>query len=80
VLLGRGTYSPGLTADLNSPYTHLRQIPLSRSLTTSPDPAVELTTEAPVTLIAGSSRRTGSVSRSAVAPTWPANSCPRSTS
>ncbi|KUJ68521.1 deaminase [Streptomyces albus subsp. albus] len=51
VLMGRGTYAPGLTAGLTSPYPHLRQIVLSRSLTTSPDPAVEVTAEDPVELV-----------------------------
>ncbi|MEV6331333.1 dihydrofolate reductase family protein [Streptomyces sp. NPDC051909] len=51
VLMGRGTYAPGLSAGLTSPYAHLRQIVLSRSLTTSPDPAVEITAEDPVKLV-----------------------------
>ncbi|MEU0007830.1 dihydrofolate reductase family protein [Streptomyces sp. NPDC006314] len=51
VLMGRGTYDPGLVAGLTSPYAHLRQIVLSRSLATSPDPAVEVTAEDPVKLI-----------------------------
>ncbi|MBT2478577.1 dihydrofolate reductase family protein [Streptomyces sp. ISL-94] len=51
VLMGRGTYAPGLAAGLTSPYAHLRQIVLSRSLTTSPDPAVEVTADDPVALV-----------------------------
>ncbi|WP_331738426.1 MULTISPECIES: dihydrofolate reductase family protein [unclassified Streptomyces] len=51
VLMGRGTYAPGLHAGLSNPYAHLRQIVLSRSLTTSPDPAVEVTAEDPVALV-----------------------------
>lgn len=47
VLMGRSTYAAG---GLPSPYAHLRQIVLSRSLT-SPDPAVEVTTEDPVALV-----------------------------
>ncbi|MEV7778634.1 hypothetical protein [Kitasatospora sp. NPDC088351] len=41
--MGRDTYDPGPVVDLTSPYAHLRQIVSSRSLTTGPDPAVELT-------------------------------------
>ncbi|MFF1493606.1 dihydrofolate reductase family protein [Streptomyces sp. NPDC058304] len=51
VLMGRATYAPGVLAGLISPYAHLRQIVLSRSLTTSPDPAVEVTAEDPVALV-----------------------------
>ncbi|MER7000957.1 dihydrofolate reductase family protein [Streptomyces sp. NPDC000410] len=51
VLMGRTTYGAGLPSGLTSPYAHLRQIVLSRSLTTSPDPAVEVTAEDPVALV-----------------------------
>jgi dihydrofolate reductase len=51
VLMGRGAYQPGLDLGLASPYAHLRQIVLSRSLAESPDPAVEVTTEDPVALV-----------------------------
>jgi dihydrofolate reductase len=51
VLMGRGTYQPGLDAGLTSPYAHLRQIVFSRSLDASPDPAVEVTTADPVTMV-----------------------------
>ncbi|MEI5099393.1 dihydrofolate reductase family protein [Streptomyces sp. PmtG] len=59
VLMGRGTYAPGLAAGLTSPYAHLRQIVLSRTLTTSPDPAVEVTDEDPVTLVRGLKQEDG---------------------
>ncbi|MFD9339423.1 dihydrofolate reductase family protein [Streptomyces sp. NPDC060028] len=43
VLMGRGTYEPGLKLGVTSPYGHLReQYVVSRSLTTAPDPQVEL--------------------------------------
>lgn len=43
VLMGRGTYEPGLKVGLTSPYGHMReQYVVSRSLTTTPDPAVRL--------------------------------------
>lgn len=51
VLMGRGTYAAGLADGLTSPYSHLRQIVLSRSLTSSPDPAVEVTDEDPIALV-----------------------------
>lgn len=39
VIMGRGTYDPGLAQGLTSPYAHLRQYVVSNSLE-SPDPAV----------------------------------------
>lgn len=43
VLMGRGTYEPGLKAGVTSPYGHLReQYVISRSLARTPDPAVRL--------------------------------------
>ncbi|QES52577.1 deaminase [Streptomyces venezuelae] len=42
VIQGRGSYDIGLKAGVTSPYAHLKQYVASRSLTTSPDPAVEL--------------------------------------
>ncbi|WP_329490706.1 dihydrofolate reductase family protein [Kitasatospora sp. NBC_01246] len=51
VLMGRASYEPGLAAGLSSPYAHLRQIVVSRSLTSSPDPAVEVTAEEPLDLV-----------------------------
>jgi dihydrofolate reductase len=51
VLMGRSTYDAGLPDGLTSPYAHLRQIVLSRSLGAAPDPAVEVTAEDPVALV-----------------------------
>ncbi|MEU8915608.1 dihydrofolate reductase family protein [Streptomyces nigrescens] len=51
VVMGRGTYDPGLAMGLTSPYAHLRQIVFSGSLATGPDPAVEVTDEDPLTLV-----------------------------
>ena len=42
VLMGRNTYEPALRAGITSPYAHLTQIVFSRSLATSPDPAVTI--------------------------------------
>jgi dihydrofolate reductase len=39
---GRATYQPALDAGITSPYAHLRQIVVSRSLGASSDPAVEV--------------------------------------
>ncbi|MFJ8621765.1 dihydrofolate reductase family protein [Kitasatospora sp. NPDC093550] len=51
VLQGRGTYEHGLAVGLTSPYAHLRQIVFSRTLTPSPDPAVEVTAEDPLSVV-----------------------------
>ncbi|MEU3774045.1 dihydrofolate reductase family protein [Streptomyces sp. NPDC032472] len=43
VLMGRRTYEPGLKVGMTSPYGHMReQYVVSRSLTESPDPQVQL--------------------------------------
>lgn len=42
VLMGRGTYDVGFKLGDANPYGHLSQYVVSRSLTVSPDPAVEL--------------------------------------
>ncbi|MBA0050255.1 dihydrofolate reductase [Streptomyces sp. AJS327] len=42
VLMGRGTYERGLRDGAASPYAHLRQYVLSRSLEKAADPAVEV--------------------------------------
>ncbi|MFF8842987.1 dihydrofolate reductase family protein [Streptomyces sp. NPDC015127] len=44
VIMGRKTYDPALEADITSPYAHMRQYVVSRSLGQSPDPAVEIVT------------------------------------
>ncbi|NGN66351.1 dihydrofolate reductase [Streptomyces sp. A7024] len=50
VIMGRGTYDPGLEAGLTSPYAHLRQYVVSTTLT-SPDPDVEVVGGDPVALV-----------------------------
>ena len=47
VVMGRRTYDPALEAGITSPYAHLRQIVVSRSLDASPDPAVEIVRDDP---------------------------------
>jgi dihydrofolate reductase len=51
VLMGRGTYQPALDAGITSPYAHLRQYVVSRSLPEITDPAVELVPDDPVGLV-----------------------------
>ncbi|GAB2650457.1 dihydrofolate reductase family protein [Prescottella soli] len=48
VIMGRGTYEPALEIGITSPYAHLRQLVVSTTLGTSPDPAVELVPGDPV--------------------------------
>ncbi len=45
VLMGRATYEVGVPLGVTSPYPHLRQIVVSRSLREPPDPAIELVGE-----------------------------------
>ena len=47
VLMGRHTYEPAARAGITSPYSHLRQIVFSRTMS-SPDPAVEVVADDPV--------------------------------
>ncbi|MFF5803095.1 dihydrofolate reductase family protein [Streptomyces sp. NPDC012746] len=51
ILMGRGTYDPGLKMGITSPYAHLEQYVLSRSLTESPDPAVTVVSGDAVELV-----------------------------
>ncbi|MFC5143662.1 dihydrofolate reductase family protein [Streptomyces aureoversilis] len=51
VLMGRNTYEPGLSIGMTSPYPHLRQYVVSKSLATSPDPAVTVFSGDPVELV-----------------------------
>jgi dihydrofolate reductase len=59
VVMGRGTYAPALKAGITSPYAHLRQLVVSRSLERSPDPAVELVREAPLERVRALKREEG---------------------
>ncbi len=51
VVMGRHTYEVGLQAGITSPYSTLDQFVVSRTLETSPDPAVELISADPVNRI-----------------------------
>ncbi|MCG6494948.1 dihydrofolate reductase family protein [Kitasatospora sp. A2-31] len=59
VLMGRATYEPGLAVGATSPYAHLRQIVFSRSIAESPDPAVEVTAEDPLSVVRRLKREDG---------------------
>jgi dihydrofolate reductase len=47
VLMGRNTYEPALKEGVTSPYAHLTQIVFSRTMATSPDPAVRIVADDP---------------------------------
>ncbi|MEU4251975.1 dihydrofolate reductase family protein [Amycolatopsis sp. NPDC026612] len=51
VLMGRGTYQPAMDAGVASPYAHLRQYVVSRSLTEVADPAVTIVPGDPRALV-----------------------------
>ncbi|WP_327351438.1 dihydrofolate reductase family protein [Streptomyces sp. NBC_01304] len=50
VIMGRGAYEPGFKMGLTSPYAHLRQYVVSRTLV-APDPAVTVVDSDPVALV-----------------------------
>jgi dihydrofolate reductase len=50
VLMGRGTYEPGLAAGMTSPYPQLRQYVFSRTLAAT-DPGVEIVAGDPVEVV-----------------------------
>lgn len=51
VLEGRRSYDIGLAAGLTDAYPHLRHLVFSRTMTESPDPAVELVSDDPVATV-----------------------------
>uniref|UniRef100_A0AAU2V300 Dihydrofolate reductase family protein n=1 Tax=Streptomyces sp. NBC_00003 TaxID=2903608 RepID=A0AAU2V300_9ACTN len=59
VLMGRATYALGLKDGLVNPYAHLKSYVFSRSLTESPDPAVELVAGDPVAKVRELKRQDG---------------------
>ncbi|MEU0485316.1 dihydrofolate reductase family protein [Streptosporangium sp. NPDC006013] len=59
VLMGRGTYQPALDADITSPYAHLRQYVVSRTIAEIADPGVELVSGDPVELVRRLKREDG---------------------
>lgn len=58
ILMGRGTYEPGLKAGMTSPYPHLQQYVFSRTLT-SADPQVRIVSGDPVELVRGLKQQEG---------------------
>ncbi|WFB06449.1 dihydrofolate reductase family protein [Streptomyces sp. LX-29] len=59
VVMGSGTYRPALDAGLTSPYAHLRQYVVSRTLGASPDPEVTVVDGDPLTLVRDLKREEG---------------------
>jgi dihydrofolate reductase len=51
VVMGRGSYEPGLAAGVTSPYAHLRQYVVSSTIKSIDDPAVELVPGDPLGLV-----------------------------
>ncbi|RVW06021.1 dihydrofolate reductase family protein [Rhodococcus spongiicola] len=51
VVMGRGTYAPALEIGVTNPYAHLRQLVVSTTLGTSPDPAIESIADDPLTAV-----------------------------
>src|SRR5262245_43049563 len=51
VLMGRNTYEVGTALGITSPYAHLRQYVVSRTMTASPSPDVQLVSTAPGDLV-----------------------------
>ncbi|RJO73381.1 dihydrofolate reductase [Nocardia panacis] len=51
VLMGRGSYEPGLAAGTDSPYDHLRQYVFSRTLAPIDNPRVRIVDADPVELV-----------------------------
>ncbi|WP_433713113.1 dihydrofolate reductase family protein [Nocardia sp. CA-084685] len=51
LIMGRGTYDPGLAIGLTSPYAHMRQYVVSSSIGRIDDPTVELVDSDPVGLV-----------------------------
>ncbi len=50
-LMGRASYEPGLSEGVTSPYAHMRQYVISRTLGPSKDPQVEVVASDPVGLV-----------------------------
>ena len=59
ILMGRKTYEVGLALGITSPYAHLRQYVVSRSMATSPSADVTLVSTDPVGLVRDLKRKEG---------------------
>ena len=51
IIMGCATYDPALKEGITSPYPHLRQYVVSKSLTTSPHPEVTVVADEPVGVV-----------------------------
>ncbi|MEV4241569.1 dihydrofolate reductase family protein [Nocardia sp. NPDC049737] len=51
VLMGRGSYEPGLSEGVASPYAHMRQYVISSTLGPTDDPQIEVVASDPVGLV-----------------------------
>jgi dihydrofolate reductase len=59
LVMGRGTYEPGLALGVTSPYAHLKQYVFSRSAKPAPEPEVEIVSGDPVELVRRLKREDG---------------------
>ena len=59
VVMGRATYELGLSEGITSPYPHLRQVVATTTISTSPDPAVEIVGEGIVERVRSLKREPG---------------------
>ncbi|MGX1808750.1 dihydrofolate reductase family protein [Nocardia sp. NPDC055321] len=59
VIMGRGSYDPAYLHGITSPYAHMRQYVISRTLGELDDPAVSVVAEDPVGLVRGLKREAG---------------------
>ncbi|CAM3011727.1 dihydrofolate reductase family protein [Skermania piniformis] len=59
VLMGRKTHDFGVRTGTSSPYSHLQQYVVSRTLPEAPDPAVELIRDDPLAVVRTLKRRPG---------------------
>ncbi|WP_084961764.1 dihydrofolate reductase family protein [Thermoactinospora rubra] len=59
LVMGRGTYEPGLAINVTSPYAHVKQYVVSRTLTGIDDPAVEFVKDDPLGLVRELKRQDG---------------------
>ncbi|TDC37345.1 dihydrofolate reductase [Micromonospora sp. 15K316] len=59
VVMGRGTYEPGLAMGVTSPYAHLQQYVFSRTLPPAAEPEVEIVADDPVAFVRALKARDG---------------------
>jgi len=59
LVMGKGTYDPGLAIGVTSPYAHLKQYVFSRTAEPAPEPEVEIVSGDPVELVRRLKREDG---------------------